>query len=499
MRLVNPSWILLLVISGTGCGKDSGSGSPSKPGPATGQPTRPAETSVRPAPRLQAALRVGAAVSAPPARDAPHEGPLALEPGAGAGSFRALRPVAVFERPDSDAPIRAAIAAHARLPRAPRVEGPGCPKGYLRLAPGAFVCLTNLKADRRAPQAKPQPTLGANALTPGTYGYIRTGGAKLYWTLDEAAREKGGKDIQQSDTVRWAGKRRHEGKTYWRITSGHFIRGDRVRRFWPSKLKGVDLTKDPVKLPLVFLASRRRRKIGEAIPPVDVHRSPGGAVVATLPRYSAWPVVEVAQGAEFRWYRIPDKGWVSSEMVRLARVTDPPEGLHPDERWIDVDVEEQTLVAYRGRTPVYAALVATGVWKFPTPVGTFRITQKVAEADMKSEPSSDETYRVDHVPWTMYFKGGYALHGAYWHDGFGHARSHGCVNLAPRDARFLYRFARPVVPDGWTRLKADKDHPGTLVRIRGKAVVPKAEPEAPPRPREARVAPRAEARPRPRP
>jgi hypothetical protein len=156
-------------------------------------------------------------------------------------------------------------------------------------------------------------------------------------------------------------------------------------------------------------------------------------------------------------------------MVRLARLRDPPKGLHPKERWIDVDLEEQTLVAYHGRTPVYVALVAAGVWKYPTPVGTFRIHRKMAEADMKAEPSSDQAYRVDHVPWTMYFKGGYALHGAYWHNGFGHARSHGCINLSPTDARVIYHFTRPALPDGWTRLDADDKHPGTVIRIRGKA------------------------------
>jgi lipoprotein-anchoring transpeptidase ErfK/SrfK len=141
-----------------------------------------------------------------------------------------------------------------------------------------------------------------------------------------------------------------------------------------------------------------------------------------------------------------------------------------------VDLDEQTLVAYRGQTPVYAALVAAGVWKYPTPVGTFRIYKKVAEADMKSDEKASEKYRVDHVPWTLYFKQGYALHGAYWHNGFGHARSHGCINLSPADARAIYHFARPVLPDGWTSLVADAKHPGTVVRIRGKAATPRKRP-----------------------
>ncbi len=49
----------------------------------------------------------------------------------------------------------------------------------------------------------------------------------------------------------------------------------------------------------------------------------------------------------------------------------------------------------------------------------------------------------------MYFKGGYALHGAYWHDDFGRSRSHGCVNLAPIDARYVFFWASPSVPEHW--------------------------------------------------
>ncbi len=400
---------------------------------------------------------------------------MVLFPALDKGSWRVIRPVAVFRQPSTQAPIRGSIAKFTRLPRVKRVDGEGCAAGFLALATGAYICGTNLRKDRRPPQASRQPGLGANRLTPGTYGYIRTGGAQRYWTLPDGFADRKGKPIAQSDTVRWAGKRFFKGMKFWRITTGYFIRGNRVRRFWPSGARGMVL-KNLVapasagsRLPLVFMVSRRRRRIGEKIPPVDVHASPGGKVVTTLKRYTAHTVVDVVRSGEFRWYSVGGKGWVSSEMVRLARVSDPPPGLHPAERWIDVDLEEQTLVAYRGRTPIYAALVAAGVWKYPTPTGIFRIYKKVAEADMKSEAKASEQYRVDHVPWTLYFKRGYALHGAYWHDGFGHARSHGCINLSPKDARFIYHFVRPVLPDGWTSLTADQEHPGTVVRIRGPA------------------------------
>jgi hypothetical protein len=392
------------------------------------------------------------------------------------GSFRALRPIAVHAQPDAASPIVASVGKDTRLPRAPRVKGKGCGGRFLHLAEGWYACMTNLRPDSRPPEGTEQPTLGANALTPGTYGFIRTGGTKLYWTIEEALADRNGKPIRESDTVRWAGKRNAGGKAFWRTTRGWLIHGDRVARFWPSTFQGVDLIASGRTLPLVFAAGVRRRQIGEKLPPIPVHRLPGGPSPDAVPRYSAWPTDQAQRVGDARWYRMPGKGWVSSELVRVARLTDPPDGLHPAERWIDVDLDEQTLVAYRGRTPVYATMIAAGVWKYPTPVGTFRIQRKVAEADMRSEATADEQYAVDHVPWTMYFKGGYALHGAYWHDGFGHARSHGCVNLAPKDARVIYHFVRPGLPPGFANLTATEKLPGTVVRIRGRKQAPPATP-----------------------
>lgn len=460
-----------------GCGSRGNASEPQRTSSSKGSGKTHAGFVSRPAPELQADLRVGEEIPDPPTEDAPTEAPMPFHAATEAGSHRVVRPVAVYGRPDMSAPPIGAIKEGTLLSRVARVTGQGCTKGFLALGSGAYVCLGNLSPDRRPPKAERQPTLGANNLTPGTYGFIRTGGTSLYPSVEDAAADRQGEPIQQSDTVRWAGKRTHQGKHYWRITTGQIIRGDRVRRFWPSKMRGVNLREEQPRLPLVFMVSSRLRKIGETIPPVNVHARPGGALVTTLPRYSAWPVDRVTVVGGARWYQIPDKGWVASEMVRVARKTDPPPGLHPAERWIDVDLEEQTLVAYRGRAPVYAALVSAGVWKYPTPVGVFRIYHKVAEADMRSEPSSDETYRVDHVPWAMYFKDGYALHGAYWHDGFGHARSHGCINLSPKDAELIYHFVRPAMPDGWTRLLADERHPGTAIRIRGRTPESQSGPE----------------------
>ncbi len=421
-------------------------------------------------------LRLNEEVPPEPENGAPHERAMKLAEPVEPGSWQVVRPVAVYRKADTESEIMGAIGNHTHLPRVQRIQGKGCTAGFfLKLAEGAFVCGTNLALSKQPPSGRREPVLGANNLTPGTYGFIRTGGTELYSTLQDGFEGKNGVPIRESDTVRWAGRRQFRDMNFWRITTGQFVRADRVRRFWPSVFAGVNLQKTNRRLPLVFMVGRRRREIGEKLPPVDVHEAPGGRVVKTLERYTAWPVDDIRWQDGQRWFHIPREGWVTSEMTRLARRTDPPGELHPDESWLDVDLEEQVLTAYRGRTPVYTTLVSAGVWKYPTPTGVFRIYHKKAEADMRADPASDDQYRVDHVPWTMYFQDGYALHGAYWHDGFGHARSHGCINLAPKDAEFIYHFTYPAVPPGWTALQADESHPGTAIRIRGKCRVESSE------------------------
>jgi hypothetical protein len=76
-------------------------------------------------------------------------------------------------------------------------------------------------------------------------------------------------------------------------------------------------------------------------------------------------------------------------------------------------------------------------------------------------------FELRDVPWIQYFAAGYALHGAYWHDVFGIPRSHGCVNLAPIDARYVFNWTAPEVPEEWHGINAGEDFgEGTVVRIR---------------------------------
>lgn len=105
-------------------------------------------------------------------------------------------------------------------------------------------------------------------------------------------------------------------------------------------------------------------------------------------------------------------------------------------RWIEVDLSSQRLIAWHGRTPVKTFIVSTGKSRTPTRLGTYSIQRKYRSSSMRGRG-----YYVPNVPYAMYYSGGYAMHGAYWHNRFGRPMSHGCVNLRVRQARWLYSWA----------------------------------------------------------
>ena len=84
---------------------------------------------------------------------------------------------------------------------------------------------------------------------------------------------------------------------------------------------------------------------------------------------------------------------------------------------------------------------------------------------MDGNSANDGPYSIEDVPWVMYFEASFALHGAFWHEGFGGMRSHGCVNLAPSDARWFFQWTEPQVPTGWHGAYATAQRPGTRVYV----------------------------------
>jgi lipoprotein-anchoring transpeptidase ErfK/SrfK len=175
-------------------------------------------------------------------------------------------------------------------------------------------------------------------------------------------------------------------------------------------------------------------------------------------------------GAE---YDETDEGWWMKRADGVRTNPGPaPRDLGKDEKWIDVNLKSQTLVAFEGDKPVFATAVSTGKEDkedkdkdHKTPTGTWRIREKHIAATMDGDVAQDGPYSIEDVPWIMYFNGSYALHGAFWHNNFGRQQSHGCVNLAPIDAKSMFGWTEPHLPDGWHGVMSTPEKQGTRVVV----------------------------------
>ncbi|MBF2075302.1 MAG: L,D-transpeptidase [Synechococcales cyanobacterium C42_A2020_086] len=128
---------------------------------------------------------------------------------------------------------------------------------------------------------------------------------------------------------------------------------------------------------------------------------------------------------------LPDNAeWVSAWVEDLKQSS---------EAWIQIDLSDQRLIAWEGNTPVFSVTVSTGRasnMEDITPTGVYAIENKYRTARMQGE-----TYDIPDVPYTMYFSGSYAIHGAYWHDNFGSPVSSGCINVPVEQAAWLFNWA----------------------------------------------------------
>ena len=163
---------------------------------------------------------------------------------------------------------------------------------------------------------------------------------------------------------------------------------------------------------------------------LDAARKHASIADGPLDRFAAFGLSgEQASIGGVQYWETSDGWWLRASDATKTEPNAPPDGLKDHERWIDVNLRRQTLVAFEGITPVFATLVSSGRNEHETPPGNFRVREKhiTATMDGDSEIASDGPYSIEDVPYIQYFYGGYALHGAFWHVSFGHVKSHGCI------------------------------------------------------------------------
>lgn len=172
------------------------------------------------------------------------------------------------------------------------------------------------------------------------------------------------------------------------------------------------------------------------------------------------------------WYQLKDDQYTTRvQYVRAEALRKiEPQEFEPisprvADKHIEVSIKDQMLYAYEGNSLVYTARCATGATfsiegslaDFTTPAGEHTVVRKRPSRHMMGFLGRPDQYDLPGVPFCTYFtQDGAAIHGAYWHNDFGHPRSHGCVNVLADDAKWVYRWSQPRAVYEDALLEVDK-------------------------------------------
>jgi len=370
----------------------------------------------------------------------------------------------------------------ARLPLYGSQRAAGCEGRWLHVGPAAWLCSDLAELSAEAPNDQPTP-IASDGL-PYRYYFVGRNGASGYGSLERAGDEAPDEELDPGFAVATTEQRSAKGQTWVRTRHGTWISTSELGAARPSGFAGQ-------------MVGASGLDFGWALrDKVNVYSAPksAGKPVRVLGRFEVvpWREEKVVPGGTM--VRISEDGvtpaaWVDGRSVAHPTASDPPPEVGGvDERWIDVDLASQTLVAYEGKRPVFATLVSSGRGTSVPPgvppggpgdvsthKGTFRIWVKLLTSTMDNIESPQEDaspaaegfrYSMEDVPYVQFFDKAVGLHGVFWHGDFGHRRSHGCVNLAPRDAAWLFGFTSPHLPPGFAAILPSRLDPGTVVRVR---------------------------------
>lgn len=361
--------------------------------------------------------------------------------------------------PNASAPRRGSLARGERVPYMGQATGPGCVAPFYRVDPQGYVCGRFVEPSPDPPRAAAHPAAPeAGAVLPWGYGYARGDGARVYRRAEDIDSEMWDSELDPGFGVGLRGTKLFRGDRFLETLGGHLIPAIDLRLARPPVFHGVALEGADDAARVAWVVDRE----------VHARARPGGGDRTVLFAFhDAVRIEETVTRGGRTFLRVRDDAWLDARSVRRIALAQRPEAVAADERWIDVDLDAQVVTAYEGDRPVYATLVSTGRRGAPTPSGNFRIWVKLERSLMDNieEEEAETFYSLDDVPWVLYFERSVALHAAFWHDRFGERRSHGCVNLAPIDARFFYDFAAPALPAGWTAIFPTDTSPGTLVHV----------------------------------
>lgn len=260
--------------------------------------------------------------------------------------------------------------------------------------------------------------------------------AKLYSSAEDASNDNnsiGTLEAGRNVYVTFINQVDINGGHYVQMASGEWLRASPVASS-QTNFQGLIFNKNP------------EVAFGWIVEPVHPRNAPtynAAELEKTLAREDIAEIFDVQEADGTKWYMVGLNEWVERRYIREFELkTEKPNGVTGD-RWIEVNLYEQTLGVYENGTLKFATLIASGGDPFFTRPGLFQITEKKPVERMTGSFEADRSdyYLFDGVPWTMYFDQARALHGAYWRANFGYPETHGCVNLSIGDAHWLFDWA----------------------------------------------------------
>ena len=244
-----------------------------------------------------------------------------------------------------------------------------------------------------------------------------------------------------------------EGAVWYTLNQGEYVQADDVIPVQTPDFHGVEVTVQP------------ERPFGWIVQEVTPSNEPDGEpneAYNPMTRFTFFQVFDAIVGEDdWIWYDVGGGRWIRQTYVSLVDVSDRPEEVGEGEFWVEVDLYEQTFAAYEGDRMVYASLVSSGLNQWPTREGIFQVWSRFTQNKMSGAEGEKDYYFIEDVPYIMYFDrtNEIALHGAYWHDRYGYKHSHGCVNMPPLDAEWVYYWSGEGPNDLWVTVHtSDPQH-----------------------------------------
>ena len=359
---------------------------------------------------------------------------------------------------------RGSVFEGVRLPLYGAARGAGCGGRWLLVGPLAWICSDEADLSGDEPEARP-PRAADDGL-PYRYFFVGPEGASGFSDLARAEDDAPDADLEPGFAIATTEERTVSGETWQKSRSGYWISARSIDAARPSTFRG-EVLRGHESLEVGWVTADRASEYSQ------------GKTTGTRARFDLVRWHEERPSPSGLMVRVSDDGspprWMRAKDLARPLLSAPPAeagGPQTKERWIDVDNASQTLVAYEGDRPVFATLVSTGRGApgtdTATPPGAHRIWVKLLSTNMDNLDVEDAEhhYSIEDVPYVQFFDKAVALHGAFWHRDFGRPHSHGCVNLAPRDAAWLFRFTGPHLLPGWSASMPMLFEKGTVVRVR---------------------------------